>query len=88
MLNKIKVYTYMYIWMHCIYSFFMFNLLFIFLATLHSMWDFSSQPGVEPRLRVWVAWYINHWTSRKVPNKGVFNDLMEKTMAPHSSIFA
>ena len=50
MLNKIKVYTYMYIWMHCIYSFFMFNLLFIFLATLHSVWDFSSQPGVEPRL--------------------------------------
>ena len=24
------------------------DLLFIFLATPNSMWDFSSQPGIEP----------------------------------------
>ena len=38
---------------------------FFFLATLYSMWDLSSQPGIEPVPPALEAWNLNHWTTRK-----------------------
>ena len=34
---------------------------------MHSLWDSSSQPGIEPVLAAVEAWSPNHWTTMEVP---------------------
>ena len=38
------------------------------------MWDLVPQPGSEPMSPVLAAQSLNHWTTREVPNKGIFEN--------------
>ena len=39
-----------------------------FLDVLHSLWDHSFQPGIEPGPMALKAQSPNHWTAREFPD--------------------
>ena len=78
MLNKINVYTYIHTYIYlfgCIIFIYFLCVIYYLLFWPHRTACGTLVPnqGLNP---VRVTWYINHWTSRKVPSKGVFNDLI------------
>ena len=66
----------------CIYSFFFYFLIFIYLAASGfncsmqtvrcSMWDLVPWPGIEPRPPALGTWSLSHCTTREVPGPCVY----------------
>ena len=39
--------------------------IYLFLATLYSLWNLIPQPGIEPGPAAVRVWSPNHWTARE-----------------------
>lgn len=50
------------------------------------MWDFSSQPGIQPTPPATEAQNLNHWTNRKVPYFTYFKQCLVSPLINFHSI--